>query len=116
MPSPPPQSVSRRAIIRSAPNERGHEVTTKNRRRVAGAAAGLAAAAAMTVHAGSSGSGAKSQDLATHAPVNLPPLPAYHGAIAVAPDGSVGKAWRHKSKALAKQRALTLCGVDRVKW
>jgi Domain of unknown function (DUF4189) len=93
-------------------NERGQDVTTKYGRRFAVAATSLAAAAAMAVTLIHPAAAQTHTDRTTHAPANLPPLPTYHGAIAVAPDGSVGKAWRHKSKALAKQRALTLCGAD----
>ncbi|GAB2802103.1 hypothetical protein GCM10027176_03230 [Actinoallomurus bryophytorum] len=42
-------------------------------------------------------------------PDTYSPPPQHYGAIAVAHDGSVGKAWDYKTAAVAKRRALSEC-------
>ncbi|MBY0391530.1 MAG: DUF4189 domain-containing protein [Mycobacterium pseudokansasii] len=85
--------------------------TGKLRRRVVVAVSGLAVAAAMTVTQIHPAGAHIHRGEMTHVS-NMPPFPVYYGAIAYGHDGSNGKAWRHLSKAQAKQRALELCGAD----
>ncbi|OBI96561.1 DUF4189 domain-containing protein [Mycobacterium asiaticum] len=82
-------------------------MTTHLRRRHALAvAAGLAAAAAMTVTlsppAGATGNGSLPQ-------LPIPPL-IRHGAIAVAPDGAAAKSLGYAYRANAENAALQKCG------
>ncbi|RAY12749.1 hypothetical protein DPM19_24490 [Actinomadura craniellae] len=42
-------------------------------------------------------------------PAYEPPTTQYYGAIAVAPDGSTGRAWDYRTRAEAERRALREC-------
>ncbi|GAB7145004.1 DUF4189 domain-containing protein [Mycobacterium riyadhense] len=92
---------------------RGHHATTKLRHRIALAVAALAGAGlVLPLH---------SAEAHTHKPVAhadqgsiavvrpVPPSTRY-GAIAVADNGAIGKAWRHRSRTDADQAALRQCG------
>ncbi|MCV7124691.1 DUF4189 domain-containing protein [Mycobacterium lacus] len=76
-------------------------MATELRRRVALAGASRGAAAAMTVTL---------VEPARASALPIPPI-AHYGAIAYAPNGAAGKAWRHRTRAQAENNALRLCGV-----
>ncbi|WP_242670183.1 DUF4189 domain-containing protein [Mycobacterium decipiens] len=40
----------------------------------------------------------------------IPPITPEYGAIAIADNGTVGKAWNHRTRAQAEIDALTMCG------
>lgn len=89
-------------------------MTARQRRRVALVLASLVAATALAftlIHPVAAHTPkATTNKSSTELPTRWPPT--YFGAIAVAHDGSMGKAWRHINKAAAKQRAMELCGIE----
>ncbi|GAB7145825.1 MULTISPECIES: DUF4189 domain-containing protein [Mycobacterium] len=86
---------------------------THHRHHTAVAVAGLAADAAIAITL-IPPAGAQPDNGSISGMPPLPPI-TYYGAIAYAPNGAMGKAWRHRNPAYAESAALNRCGVSSCK-